>query len=583
MRNELWTKGLVVGIIMLFVGASVLPIISSNVDGNVNIQNREKKTEKHTSSLDENILGYWSFDEGSGNIVHDYSGYNNHGTIEGQTNWMPGVSGSALEIVNQTAIVQYIPHTFDDLISTELTIEGWVYRYEQTVPDDAIIFDGRNYGHYTAGFILYISVTGLIDFYYSNNGVTTAILGNSTMPTNEWTYIAVVFNYTAQSLRCYINGLLDNTVSATLPYVQTSLSAAIGNNRWAPSDYNWAPLNGIVDELRFYNRALSADEILNNYGKPSVEITYPKDGGLIVHSILIQGTSNNIEGNIMLVEVKIDNGIWNNANGITNWSYFWNISSVPYGDHTISARSKDNENKYSGIDLVTVSVQPPGYRPPSVFILDPTEGKIVNKIVIISGSAHDPDGDNTIKVVQLKIDNEPWSNLSGTTSWNYEWDTKVYHDSYHTVYVQAIDNVDNINGTNIKIIVDNTPPEQLIVNMPENGTIYFFKGILGIRNPICNGIMIFGGIGIKLNTSDAGSGINRVEFWVKRLFGPWVHIDNFSFVPSGWVQQAYWFYGWYEQDVPPIFYLLPKVEARAFDNVNNCRTYKIPIIFYFHI
>jgi len=41
------------------------------------------------------LVAYWSFDEGSGNTLHDLSGNENHGTIYGAV-WTGGKSGNAL-------------------------------------------------------------------------------------------------------------------------------------------------------------------------------------------------------------------------------------------------------------------------------------------------------------------------------------------------------------------------------------------------------------------------------------------------------------------------------------------------------
>jgi hypothetical protein len=58
------------------------------------------------------------------------------------------------------------------------------------------------------------------------------------------------------------SSLEDNILTATTPYYKNSTgSPAIGNNWWAPGDGEWRPFNGIIDELRIYDRALSPDEI----------------------------------------------------------------------------------------------------------------------------------------------------------------------------------------------------------------------------------------------------------------------------------------------------------------------------------
>ena len=48
-------------------------------------------------AADPNLVGYWTFDEGSGTIASDYSGHGNDGTIEGGPQWVAGKVGGALK------------------------------------------------------------------------------------------------------------------------------------------------------------------------------------------------------------------------------------------------------------------------------------------------------------------------------------------------------------------------------------------------------------------------------------------------------------------------------------------------------
>jgi hypothetical protein len=59
------------------------------------------------------------------------------------------------------------------------------------------------------------------------------VIGISQIPLNTWTYVKAVFNDTDNSMSLYINDQLDATVPITLPYSDSSLGGAIGNNRWS--------------------------------------------------------------------------------------------------------------------------------------------------------------------------------------------------------------------------------------------------------------------------------------------------------------------------------------------------------------
>ena len=54
------------------------------------------------------LVGWWSFDEGSGTVAGDSSGNGNTGTIYGAT-WVTGIYGKALSFDGMQAIMYDVP------------------------------------------------------------------------------------------------------------------------------------------------------------------------------------------------------------------------------------------------------------------------------------------------------------------------------------------------------------------------------------------------------------------------------------------------------------------------------------------
>jgi len=109
---------------------------------------------------------------------------------------------------------------------------------------------------------------------------------------------------------------------------------------------------------------------------PTVEITYPDEGQTVTGTVTIIGNSDDTDGTVEFVEVKIDDEIWDTASGTTSWTYKWDTTEYSDGAHTICARSYDGED-YSNIYVVNISV----YNgvdniPPSVQIITPHYGCI---------------------------------------------------------------------------------------------------------------------------------------------------------------------------------------------------------------
>lgn len=75
---------------------------------------------------------------------------------------------------------------------------------------------------------------------------------------------------------------------------------------------------------------------------------------------------------------------------------------------------------------------------PTAEIQYPLDGSTVSKIVTISGIATDPNGDQTIKKVEIMI-NDTWFEIEGISQWSYTWDIFDLKDGYYTIAVRAWD------------------------------------------------------------------------------------------------------------------------------------------------
>ncbi|MBC7286908.1 MAG: LamG domain-containing protein [Armatimonadetes bacterium] len=72
-----------------------------------------------------------------------------------------------------------------------------------------------------------------------------------------WTHVAGT--YDGQTLRVYTNGVLRAEIEAPGGVAPRKRSAVIGNYVGRKNAY---PMDGLIDEVRIYNRALTVEEIL---------------------------------------------------------------------------------------------------------------------------------------------------------------------------------------------------------------------------------------------------------------------------------------------------------------------------------
>ncbi len=75
---------------------------------------------------------------------------------------------------------------------------------------------------------------------------------------------------------------------------------------------------------------------------------------------------------------------------------------------------------------------------PVVTFTHPIRDDVFSKFVTISGTASDPNGNQTIKKVEILL-NETWIELDGTNFWSYTWDVFDVENGYYTIYARAWD------------------------------------------------------------------------------------------------------------------------------------------------
>jgi Ca2+-binding RTX toxin-like protein len=107
----------------------------------------------------------------------------------------------------------------------------------------------------------------------SSVGPDRSIVGLTRLPLNVWSHIAVTYTTAAgpasSSLRFYVNGVLVRTVTNAINQIiqAGNQPLRIGNSNASISE----GFNGLLDEIRIYNRALSAAEIATDMNSPIVQ------------------------------------------------------------------------------------------------------------------------------------------------------------------------------------------------------------------------------------------------------------------------------------------------------------------------
>jgi len=220
------------------------------------------------------MVGYWRFDQGSGNVAIDSSGNGNDGTFNGDPQWAAGYFGAALEFDGSDDWLDCGSDTSLEL--TTWTITFWL-KANQNKDYNGFVIKGldaaENYevlGFADGSFHLPISFTdGTRTWPNTPTGVIVV---------DEWTHYAYSYD-SAEGRRFYKNGSLifEDTESGTPATTDDPLT--IGNEM-PMTRY----VNGTMDDIRIYNNVLTEPEILaameGGQGYPYALGPSPKDGAL---------------------------------------------------------------------------------------------------------------------------------------------------------------------------------------------------------------------------------------------------------------------------------------------------------------
>ena len=203
------------------------------------------------------LVGYWSFDEGTGITANDLSRRGNTGTLINNPTWTTGRVGGALSFDGVDDRVDVSDAT--SLRDLEIfTLMGWWYSdpsLNATWPMwiQKGEWAGRGWTVY-AGDGQAASQPHLWMLFGSDTG---GIRATSIIPitTRDWTHVTFIINRVENWSEAYNNGVLIGRFSPLPAYHSTTRSLRFGERN----------LGGLIDEVRIYNRALSAVEVMANF------------------------------------------------------------------------------------------------------------------------------------------------------------------------------------------------------------------------------------------------------------------------------------------------------------------------------
>jgi hypothetical protein len=228
---------------------------------------------------DPNLVGWWRLNEGSGTLAIDSSGNNLHGELVNEPLWVAGIQGTALQFADGSHVA--VPG-YEGILGTHArTSTAWI---NVTKTSASIITWGP-------------SGEGTKWVMRTHNGPATLRLecgrgntyGTTDLVDGEWHHVAAVLEDDGtpdvSEIKLYVDGKLDPIMEGGTP---RQMNTSSGGEFRIGYDLNntGRTFDGMMDDVRIYDRALSADDIQALIDNPGGTVTQalapsPADGSTI--------------------------------------------------------------------------------------------------------------------------------------------------------------------------------------------------------------------------------------------------------------------------------------------------------------
>jgi hypothetical protein len=208
------------------------------------------------------LVAYYPLDGDAG----DAAG-NHDGTISGTPDFVAGFEGQAIDLASLATVPQYIAVPYaEDFALNSFTVAAWV-NVKDTDPDDERGILGTRFNSDNT-FDVKVEQTRIHgDIGNGSAWLNTAVdidaAHGGVISLNDWHHIAYAID-AAGTAELYLDGVLATTVSFT----GTPLLMKPGQELRIGDSSTTEYMNGLIDEVRIYNRALSPGEVAGLVGRP---------------------------------------------------------------------------------------------------------------------------------------------------------------------------------------------------------------------------------------------------------------------------------------------------------------------------
>ena len=471
---------------------------------------------------DPGLVAAFGFDEAAGGTVVDRSPNGNVGTISGATRALAGRFGGALSFDGVNDWVSVADSASLDL-TTGMTLEAWVRPSAAGAPWRTVLIKEQ------PGNLVYAL--------YSNEGSNRPsahiFVGDDrdvrgaagAVPTGAWTHLAAT--YDGATMRLFVGGVQVATRAQPGAILSSTGALRIGGNAVWPE---W--FQGLIDEVRVYNRALTPAQIQTDMTTPI--------GGPAPPDTENPSAPPTLSATGSLGQVTLSWGAATDNVGVTRYNVHRGTSTgfTPSAANRI-AQVTGTSHADTGLaagtyfyrvvaedaagNLSTPSPQAQGTAtsdtaPPSVSITAPASGATVSGVLDVGASASDNVG---VSGVQFRLDGQSLGSEDTTAPYTVSWDSRTASPGTHTLTAGARDAAGNVQtSAPVSVTVDNSVPAPAglvaafgfdeaaggtVVDRSPNGNVGTISGATRALAGRFGGALSFDGVNDWVSVADSAS------------------------------------------------------------------------------
>ncbi len=219
------------------------------------------------------LVGHWRFDEGGGSVAYDSAG-DNDGVVSG-SQWTTGQIEGALSFDGINDYVALPDNNPIWLPQNNFTLSAWVYFDRAPAASGGETFLGLNYAasgnpSNELGYVV-SRLAGSGRAAFGMHTITTTdenLYSNEVLSGGRWYHVVALRDGTTQAI--YIDGQLDNSRTCSpdpIDFVGGYDDDKVSIGRVTSAGVGQYYVDGRIDDVRIYDRALSAPEIQELYGQ----------------------------------------------------------------------------------------------------------------------------------------------------------------------------------------------------------------------------------------------------------------------------------------------------------------------------